>query len=526
MDTEHGAPDLTAEGHLVPGRTWRSRALRWGLLLALWAGVALLVGSALFFGSSRTTTLVGHDAEVSPIMDGHAVLLTGPVLPDVRIDLGHPLGAEVALGKTEAENTEELFARYALIASNADAQAAKVVDLLLEMAVSSALRGAAAGAVPVLLYLILGPTRRREMWQEIRTLRPRPVFAAVLAVALVVAAWQPWFREEPQVASSRDWVSLGDFLGDEVPLPEAAATAVEVRVDPTTEGTKRLIASAVDTWTTSQTFYDTAAAAAAELELRVGAENETVALLVSDRHDNVGIDRVARAVADVGGATGIFGGGDDTSSGKPWEAFSLDSLDKTFRDFNRWAVTGNHDHGSFVGDYLAGLGWEVLDGEPTTGPGGGRLLGVPDPRSSGLGSWRDTKGISFAEASEKVAEIACEASAEQRVNTLLVHDPNLGAAALQAGCVDLVVGGHHHVESGPTLVEGPNGERGYTFTNGTTGGAAYALAVGSKPRRDAQMTLITYDENGRPVGLQLVTLRTDGKFEVGDFQVFEWLREA
>lgn len=511
--------------HLVPGRTARSRAVRWSLLLLVWAVLTVLVGAVLFFSSSRTTTLAGHDAELSPTLSGHAVLLTGPVLPDVRIDLGQPLGVEVTLGKTEVDTTEELFARYALIASNTDAQAAKATDLVVEMAVASALRGAAAGAVPVLVYLILGPTRRREMWHEIRTLRPRPVLAGVLLVALVVAAWQPWYSEEPEVAATRDWVRLGDFLGDEVPLPDEAS-AVQVRVDSTTEGTKRLVASAVDTWTKSQEFYDNAAAAAAELELRTPGADETVALLVSDRHDNVGIDRVARAVADAGGATGILGGGDDTSTGKPWEAFSLDSMNEAFSDFDRWAVTGNHDHGSFVGDYLADLGWDVLDGEPTTGPGGGRLLGVPDPRSSGLGSWRDEKGVSFDEAVERVAEITCEASEEQRVNTLLVHDPNLGRAALRDGCVDLVVGGHHHVDKGPTRVDGPDAEVGYTFTNGTTGGAAYALAVGSKPRRDAQMTLVTYDGGGRPVGLQLVTLRTDGQFEVDDFFAFDWPREA
>ena len=40
-----------------------------------------------------------------------------------------------------------------------------------------------------------------------------------------------------------------------------------------------------------------------------------------------------------------------------------------------------------------------------------------------------------------------------------------------------MIGGHTHVHSGPDVVEGDNGATGYTWTNGTTGGAAYAIAA-------------------------------------------------
>ena len=82
--------------------------------------------------------------------------------------------------------------------------------------------------------------------------------------------------------------------------------------------------------------------------------------------------------------------------------------------------------------------------------------------------------------------------------------------------MDLVVGGHTHVQAGPDPVRGSNGSLGYTWTNGTPGGAAYAIAVGSKPRRDADVSLVTF-EDGRPVGLQFVRLRTDGSFVVGEW---------
>lgn len=512
-------PDVSDESAGTSGRPLRPRLVRWAILLTVWLVVAVLVGTALFLNSSRTTALAGHDAQVTPTLDGHASFATGPVLPDVRMGLGLPLGVHITLGKTEVESTEELFSRYALIASNTEAQVAKVSEVVVEMAVASALRGLAVGAIPVVLYLILGPARRREMWEEMRTLRPRPVLAVVLVIAVGASLWQPWSGEEPEIAEGREWIPLAEFLGDEVTVP-AEAQPIEVRADTTAVGTQRLIGSALDTYAKSQDFYDTAAEQAAELELREPSEDETVVLLVTDRHDNVGMDRVARAVGDRAGATAVFGGGDDTSTGKAWEAFSLDSLDETFNDLDRWFVTGNHDHGSFVPKYLTDRDWTELTGEVIVGPGGGTLLGIADPRSSGLGNWRDEKEMSFADATELVAETAC--GSEERVNTILVHDANLAKKALEQGCADLAVGGHTHVHSGPTLFESPDGDLGYSWTNGTTGGAAYAIAVGSKPRRDAQVTLITYDGAGQPVGLQLVTLQTNGAFKVGDFAPLEF----
>jgi predicted phosphodiesterase len=299
-------------------------------------------------------------------------------------------------------------------------------------------------------------------------------------------------------------------------LPDEVS-GLQVLGDITTDQTRRLIESAISTYDQSKTFYSTAAKAAAALDLRVPSADETVVLLIADRHDNIGMDKVARAVGDAGGATVVFDAGDDTSVGRTWETFSLDSVDSAFEDYDRFGVAGNHDHGTFVRSYLDEHGWTMLDGQTLIGPAGIRLLGVDDPRSSGLGNWRDETGLSFSEVGERLADAACEAQeAGHRVATIVVHDADLGAAALERGCADLVVGGHTHVQAGPDRVEAANGATGYTYTTGTAGGAAYAIALGSKPRRPAGISLITY-RDGRPVGIQSVTLQTTGIFEVGDF---------
>jgi hypothetical protein len=223
---------------------------------------------------------------------------------------------------------------------------------------------------------------------------------------------------------------------------------------------------------------------------------------------------VTRAIGDRAGAEAVFDAGDDTSTGEEWEAFSLDSVAEAFEGYDAFGVAGNHDHGSFVTDYLADRGWTMLDGTVVDGPGEAPLIGVDDPRSSGLGNWRDETGLSFGQVAERLSDEIC--AAEERVATVLVHDTDLAAPALDRGCVDLVVGGHVHVQIGPERVEGPDGQVGYSYTTGTTGGAAYAIAIGSKPRRDATVSLITY-RDGRPLGIQPVVLQTNGEFVVGSF---------
>ncbi len=483
--------------------------------LAVWFVLAAPASLVLFLQSERDITVASHDAVISPDLGGDVTVRTGPVLPDLRADSGSIVGVEVRLGKTDAPSLPGLLERYALLAGQPQGPVTKVRDTVTDMAYDAMVRGAVVGVLPILVWGLVGAERRRQLWARVPT--REGALVAVLVSLVAVTLWAPWEPEEETLSKGQEWVPLGTFLGPDVPLP-AELDGIEVLGDVTTSQTRRLIASAVDTYDKSKVFYDAAAEHARRLELRQPEDGETVVVLVSDRHDNIGMDQVARAVADAGGATAVFDAGDDTSTGERWEAFSLDSLVAAFRDLDdRWAVAGNHDNGKFVGDYLADRGWRMLRGEIVDGPGGTRLLGVQDPRASGLGSWRDEGDLSFSEVEERLADEACRADEDgDRVQTMLVHDANLGRAALARGCVDLVLGGHTHVLDGPTRVVGENDETGYTFTTGTTGGAAYAIAVGSKVRRPAVVSLVTYAD-GEPLGIQAVTLQSNGVLQVGDF---------
>lgn len=495
------------------------RRLLVGAILAVLSTVlGLAVAASLFLNSSRTVVLVGHDTVVRPTLAQDAVIQTGPLLPDLRIRDTGPVGVTLTLGKTEVGSVEELVERYAYIAGDPTAQVDKVQGVVLDMAAAAAIRGLGIGLLPVAVFLLLGRHRRGQLFRGLGTRQGLLAFVLLLVLPLLV--WQPWESPEETQEDQGSWQTLATFVGPDVELPDEVA-AIEIRTGPIATESKRLVLSALDTYDRSKAFYSTAADQAADLELHEPAEDETVALLVSDRHDNIGMDRVARAVGEAAGATVVLDAGDDTSTGQPWEAFSLDSLAGAFEDWDRLGVAGNHDHGTFVGAYLADLGWTMLDGETVDAPWGGTLLGVDDPRSSGLGNWRDESGLSFTEVGDRLADAACAAAEDgDRVSTVLVHDANLGREALARGCVDLVVGGHTHVQAGPEAVVGEDGSTGYTWTTGTTGGAAYAIALGSKPRRDADVSLVTYAD-GRPVGLQWVRLRTDGSWLVGDYSPIE-----
>ncbi len=484
--------------------------------LGLWALIAFPATYLLLMTDSDATVIAGHDVQVQISTDSYATVEFGPYLPDVRYPLSHPPGVRLDVGKTNVDSYSALLQRYATIGSHPEGEIHKVKSLLLRMILANGIRGAAIGLAGPALWLALGDRRRRELVRMV-TGKRLAIGATALAVIVAGTVVVPW-EKSPESATSASWEPIEKFV------PEAKITGpaenLQIQGGLITSGTRRLIASVFDSFQRAKDFYDDLLQRAPGLsdELRQPGPDETVAMQISDRHDNVGMDPVAAAIAKAGHATILFDTGDDTSTGEKWETFSLDSLADAFEDMpEKFGVTGNHDQGPFVGHYLSEHGFEMLTGDVVTTDDDIRILGVPDPRSSGLGTWRVAAGASFDQVAQRLADRACRADREgHRVNTLLVHDANLADPALERGCVDLVLAGHLHTQVGPFNVHGDTGTVGVSYTNGTTGGAAYAIALGSKLRREAEVTFITY-RNGKAVGLQPVHIKTTGKYVVGSF---------
>ncbi len=529
------APRRRSASRDAPRRRSASRDAprRWvrrpGLPTVVCLLVSFLLGAGVavegFLTDTRPVTVGAHSGRVGPTVDGWATLDLGGLLPAVRIDAGLPLslGVRLDVTATEVGSIEEVVQSDAVIASAPAGEISKVKSALVGMALVHAARGLGIAVLTALVLTFvwrrIGRKRRARLWASARyaarhprqLLRPRPLAVTLLVVLSLVAISLPVWGRDPRPATA--WQPLtGLFPGaDAVP----GLDRVQIADSAETRGAASLIQGAIDTYEASLDFYSELADRVPAIagQLRQPEEDETVALLVSDRHDNIGMDATITAIAEAGGATVLIDAGDDTSAGADWETFSIDSLAEAAEGLDVVAVPGNHDFGGTVGVRMEERDFTVLDSEPVD-VAGIRFLGDADPRASSYTPTREAKDETIDEQADRLADVACD---DGDVSTMVVHDPNSGLVAAERGCVDLVLSGHLHRQEGPDTIATDDGGVAVTFTNGTTGGAAFALALGSKLRRPAQMTLVTY-RDGVPVGLQPIDITTGATFDVQSWQ--------
>lgn len=495
------------------------------LVAVVAVAVGVVVGVWGFLADSRPLTVGAHSGSVSPTADGWATVDLGGVLPALRLDSGLPLrlGVRLDVTATEVATLDEVVSSDAVIASAPEGEIAEVRSTVREMALVHAARGlGAAVLVAVALGLALrgaGAARLRAWWSRLRGSVRRPAsrpsartvtVTLLVLLGLVGLALPSVTREDPPGTA---WAPLTELFPEAASVP--GLDGVQLSDGPETRGAAALIRGAIDTYEASRTFYSELAGQVPEIadRLRDPREGEQVALHVSDRHDNVGMDATVAAVAEAGGAELLLDTGDDTSAGAAWESFSIDSLAEAADGLDVVAVPGNHDFGGTVGVRMSELGFTVLDGEPVD-VAGIRFLGDADPRASSYTPTVAAQGETVEEQADRLADVAC---ADGEISTVLVHDPVAGAEVAERGCADLVLSGHLHRQVGPTAVVGDDGRVTTTYTGGTTGGAAFAIALGSKLRRPAQLTLVTY-RDGEPIGLQPIDVTTGGTFEVQAWQ--------
>jgi hypothetical protein len=156
-----------------------------------------------------------------------------------------------------------------------------------------------------------------------------------------------------------------------------------------------------------------------------------------------------------------------------------------------------------------GKGFHLLKARPMT-VDGIRFLGSSDPRSSGYtAGYNGNESDNIASIHAQDEALTKAACADAGVAVIAVHSPSSAKNAAASGCADLVLSGHLHRQVGPTVLNGSNGRSTTTLTTGTTGGAVFAFALGSKLRHTAQVTIVTF-KNGLPVGVQPVNFEQGG----------------
>jgi hypothetical protein len=500
------------------------KAAPWAGLVVLWLVVSVSVGLLGFVNDSERVTIGAHAANVSPTFDGHVTLDLGAVLPRLRLQTNLPadLGVNIDVQETDADNLTELLNRDALIASQPDGEIARISQVVREMAIDNAVAGAGSGLLVVVVvatvWAMVGARRRRELVVALhkseRRVRHRAIVVLVAMLITIASVLGPAQLRKPEVAPTA-WQPLAKLL-PELSFDERLKN-VEVASGFSTTGGVGVIRTAVQTYERSTEFYGQLRDRVTRVggRIRAAGEGETVALLVSDRHDNIGMDPFAAEVAKIAGAKVLIDAGDDSSSGQSWEVFSINSLAQHFKDLKVVSVAGNHDAGGFIEDAMRKNKFTVLDSKPVEVEGI-RFLGDSDPTKTGLGSADIPGDETTSEQSKRLADVACEQPEDKRVSTFVVHDPASFTDTAARGCATLLLSGHLHRQVGPvtTVVDD---KPVTTFTNSTTGGAAYAFALGYTLRRPGEVTLITY-QKGQPIGLQTVTAELTGEVTVGAYR--------
>jgi len=500
------------------------KAAPWAALVVLWLIVSVSVGLLGFANDSERVTIGAHAAQVSPTFDGHATLDLGAVLPRLRLgtDLPAGLGINIDVQETDADNLTDLLNRDALIASQPDGEIARIRQVIREMAVDNAVAGAGSGLLVAVVvatgWAMIGPRRRRELFVALhsseRRVRHRAVVVLVAMLVTIASIFGPGRMRAPE-SEPTTWKPLATLL-PEVSFDEQLKD-VEVASGFSTTGGVGVIRTAVQTYERSTQFYGQVLDRVVKVGGRIhqAAEGETVALLVSDRHDNIGMDPIAAEIGKVAGAKVLIDAGDDSSSGQTWEGFTINSLAQHFKDLKVVAVAGNHDAGGYIESEMRKNKFTVLDSKPVEVEGI-RFLGDSDPTKTGLGS-ADTPGDeTTAQQSARLADVACDQPADKPISTMVVHDPASYQDTATRGCANLLLSGHLHHQVGPDtkILEG---RAVTTYTNSTTGGAAYAFALGYTLRRPGEVTLITYVK-GLPTGMQTVTVELTGEITVGTYR--------
>jgi hypothetical protein len=510
-------------GSLVT-RSRLRRAGPWAGLVVLWAVVSVGVGLLGFANDSERVTIGAHAAEVSPTFDGHATLDLGAVLPRLRLktDLPAGLGVNLDVQETDADNLTDLLNRDALIASQPDGEIARIRRVIREMAVDNAVAGAGSGLLVAVVvataWAMVGPRRRRELFVALHSsekrVQHRAVVVLVAMLVTIASIFGPGRMRAPEIEPTT-WKPLPSLL-PEVSFDERLKD-VEVAAGFSTTGGVGVIRTAVQTYERSTQFYGQVLEKVSRVGGRIhqAAEGETIALMVSDRHDNIGMDPIVAEIGKVAGVKVLIDAGDDSSSGQTWEGFSINSLAQHFKDVKVVSVAGNHDAGGYIESEMRRHKFTVLDSKPVDVEGI-RFLGDSDPTRTGLGS-ADTPGDeTTAEQSKRLADVACDQPEDKPISTMVVHDPASYQDTATRGCASLLLSGHLHRQVGPDT-KVLQGRAVTTYTNGTTGGAAYAFALGYTLRRPGEVTLITY-EQGKPIGMQTVTVELTGEITVGTYR--------
>lgn len=503
--------------HFMSENLSMSRSLANG---AGWLGATAALSVAAAYGMAnhmeREGTVGAHEAIIAPTLDGHTTLIVQDTGRG-RIPSGSPFGLGAKITIPDSSLLRYNLEGDALIAQQPEAEVQNIKETVSEIWIEAGKIGLGIGSLTTGgLYLA---SRRRQSPDLETDSRTRLIGAGLAGASIAAIGIMALSNGNFNHQDEFTWTQVVDAVPELAAVDSQYLQELEVAGGFVSNTFIQGANSMIESYKASSEYYGRTYDNLDLIkdQLRVPQEGEVVLIQVTDRHNNIAMDRIARKIGDMSGATIVLSTGDDTSSGEPWEAFSLNSLNAAFKGYDRAIATGNHDNG-FVGKYLTERGWVVLDGEVVTIQGVS-IVGDADPESSSVTDRYSDGEESLEDVEARIAKAACDYGV---VNLAATHRDKASAETVALGCTESTANGHQHKEAPPTNVLGANGQYVTTHTSTSSGGANFAWALGTKLKKEAQVTTYTYgpvkgSDKLRFLGLQTVTISTEGTPNASEF---------
>jgi len=465
---------------------------------------------------------VGH-AQVEDYLGPHRATFAADYSGEVTLDLGPlgnaylpsraaPIGVQVVVGGvgTASESlsalfSEETLSAYATLYTDPDdVVAALVARLAQDALVESAKAEAVLLAGFVLFWLrarLLAPGVASRMTRR----RSVALYLAVLGLtagSILVPGRPPENR-----------IAVPASLGSRFATVTVDSVLLADALDRGLQGV-RLLSDRQERAVTA--FLDAATASLSEqlAGLPRPRSDESMLMGYSDLHCNQAMTELISRLARVTEPAVVLSSGDDTVHGTAAERGCIRREAGIYANPAVVVATGNHDS-EVTETQMRGAGMTVLDGGVVEA-GGVRVLGDDDPERNIPFSVQRTQ--ERAESEEQLGQRLVDVARSRTTDVILVHQP--AAAAVIMATADpparLVLWGHFHSQSGPTVVTHTDGSWTVGMREGTAGGVRQPTITSfSTPFSPPLLTADVYfyfrdTATGLVTGVQPVHVRPNG----------------
>jgi predicted phosphodiesterase len=490
------------------------------LLLTLLAAVAA-APLALVWGIShaRVEDYLGpHRVKFASNFRGEIELNLGPIGNAYVGSPARPIGLAITVGGVGAvaDNPNSLFSEQTLIAyTSLYAEPMEALSGILERLAQDAVREGLKAEAVLLLGIAIWRLRRQlaPPWITTKVTSRRAAAAYVIVVALVIGS----ILIPPKQTDPRYPVAItggGRFSALTVDSPLLAYV-----LDRGIKGIRLLTARQQRA---VQNYLDSAAQSLSTQlpELPEPGADETMILGFSDLHCNQAMTELLGRLARATQPSIVLSSGDDTVNGTAAERGCI-RREAAIPDGVPFLVaTGNHDS-EVTEAQMRSVGMTVLDGQVVEAVGLS-VLGDDDPEHNIPFSIDRVK--ERPESEEELAERLVDVARDKRTDVMLVHQPVAARVIMSTPNppAPLVLWGHYHAQSGPTVIMHDDGSWTVGMQQGTAGGVREPMFSSfstpfSPPLISADVYFYFRDNaTGLITGVQPVHFQPDAKVVIED----------